>query len=195
MQIDDPERGFTYKAKGPLDLRMNPEKGISAAERLREISREEFAGMLTENADEPYADEIAETVAARLKRGERIETTIQLKEAIEGALSFLPAADRKEAVKKSCQRTFQALRIDVNQEFEVLYEFLEKLPDILAPGGKAAVLTFHSGEDRLVKRSFKELKKEGIYREISTEVIRPSAEECARNGRARPAKMRWAIRG
>ena len=80
-----------------------------------------------------------------MKRGERIETTIQLKEAIEGALSFLPAADRKEAVKKSCQRTFQALRIDVNQEFEVLYEFLEKLPDILAPGGKAAVLTFHSG--------------------------------------------------
>ena len=194
MQIDDPERGFTYKAKGPLDLRMNPEKGISAAERLREISREEFAGMLTENADEPYADEIAETVAARLKRGERIETTIQLKEAIEGALSFLPAADRKEAVKKSCQRTFQALRIDVNQEFEVLYEFLEKLPDVLAPGGRAAILTFHSGEDRLVKKSFKEMKKAGIYQEISTEVIRPSAEECARNGRARSTKMRWAIR-
>ena len=85
-------------------------------------------------------------------------------------------------------------RIDVNREFEVLYEFLEKLPDVLAPGGRAAILTFHSGEDRLVKKSFKEMKKAGIYQEISTEVIRPSAEECARNGRARSTKMRWAIR-
>ena len=194
MQIDNPDRGFTYKAEGPLDLRMNPHKGVSAAERIREMTQEEFAGMLKENSDEPYAGEISRTVMTRLKKGDKIDTTLQLKDAIESALGFLPAAEQKEAVKKACQRTFQALRIDVNREFEVLYEFLEKLPDVLAPGGRAAILTFHSGEDRLVKKSFKEMKKAGIYQEISTEVIRPSAEECARNGRARSTKMRWAIR-
>lgn len=194
MQIDNPERGFSYKHEGPLDLRMNPQKGTSAAERLREVSREELEGMLIENSDEPYAEEISKTVKARMKRGEKIETTTQLKNVIEEALSFIPASERKEAVKKSCQRTFQALRIDVNSEFEVLYEFLEKLPHVLAPGGRAAILTFHSGEDRLVKKSFRQLKKQGIYREISEEVIRPSAEECARNSRARSTKMRWAIK-
>ena len=121
-------------------------------------------------------------------------TTTQLKEAIEDALRFIPEKERKEAVKKSCQRTFQALRIDVNSEFEVLYAFLEKLPEVLAPNGRVAILTFHSGEDRLVKRSFKEFYKAGIYSEISKDVIRPSAEECARNSRAKSTKMRWAIR-
>lgn len=194
MQIDNPERGFSYKSEGPLDLRMNPQKGTSAAERLKEVSREELRGMLVENSDEPYADEIAKAVVSRLKHGQKIETTTDLKNVIEEALSFLPVSERKEAVKKSCQRTFQALRIDVNSEFEVLYEFLEKLPEALASGGRVAILTFHSGEDRLVKKSFKQLKKQGIYREISEEVIRPSAEECARNSRARSTKMRWAIK-
>lgn len=194
MQIDNPDRGFSYKVEGPLDLRMNPFKGISAAERIRKISKEELQGMLLENADEPYAEEIADAVVTKLKKGGKIETTTDLKKVIEEALSFLPANERKESVKKSCQRTFQALRIDVNSEYEVLYEFLEKLPDVLAPGGRVAILTFHSGEDRLVKKSFKRLKKEGIYQEIATDVIRPSKEECARNSRARSTKMRWAIK-
>lgn len=194
MQIDNPDRGFSYKVEGPLDLRMNPQKGISASERLVGISQEELQGMLIENADEPYAEEIAKTVVNLQKRGKKIETTTQLKEAIEQALRFLPEAERKEALKKSGQRTFQALRIDVNSEYEVLYTFLEKLPEVLAPNGRVAILTFHSGEDRLVKKSFKQFKKEGLYSEISEEVIRPSAEECARNGRAKSTKMRWAIR-
>jgi len=194
MQIDNPDRGFSYKTEGPLDLRMNPEKGESAAERLMSVSQEELKGMLIENADEPYAEEIAKTVVKHLKWGRKIETTTQLKNAIEEALQFIPEAQRKEAVKKSCQRTFQALRIDVNSEFEVLYAFLEKLPDVLAPGGRAAILTFHSGEDRLVKKSFKRLEKAGVYREVSADVIRPTAEECARNGRARSTKMRWAVK-
>ena len=194
MQIDNPDRGFSYKVEGPLDLRMNPQKGISASRRLVGISQEELQGMLIENADEPYAEEIAKTVVNLQKRGKKIETTTQLKEAIEQALRFLPEAERKEALKKSCQRTFQALRIDVNSEYEVLYTFLEKLPEVLAPNGRVAILTFHSGEDRLVKKSFKQFKKEGLYSEISEEVIRPSAEECARNGRAKSTKMRWAIR-
>lgn len=194
MQIDNPERGFSYKVEGPLDLRLNPQKGISAAERLKEVDFEELVGMLVENSDEPYAEEIAKMVLNWRRRGKPIETTTQLKNAIEEALRFIPEKERKEAVKKSCQRTFQALRIDVNSEFEVLYAFLEKLPDVLAPGGRAAILTFHSGEDRLVKKSFKELQRLGLYSEVSKDVIRPSAEECVRNPRAKSTKMRWAIR-
>lgn len=194
MQIDNPDRGFSYKTEGPLDLRMNPEKGISAAERLKNITQEELQGMLLENADEPYAGEISREAVSRLKRGKTIDTTGELRQVVEDALAFLPAAERREAVKKSCQRTFQALRIDVNNEFEALYSFMEKLPQVLAPDGRVAILTFHSGEDRIVKKSFKQFYKEGLYREISNEVIRPSAEECSRNSRARSTKMRWAIR-
>ena len=195
MQIDNSERGFSYKIDGPLDLRMNPLKGDSAADRLSQITRDEFAYMLEENSDEPYADEIAkEAFKTMKKKNGRIETTTELRQVIERALAFLPAKEQKEAVKKSCQRTFQALRIDVNSEFEVLYEFLEKLPQVLAPNARVAILTFHSGEDRLVKKAFKQGFKEGIYKEIAKDVIRPTQEECIRNGRARSTKMRWAIR-
>ena len=194
MQIDTPERGFSYKYDGPLDLRLDPERGVTAAQRLREVDEEELQGMLVENADEPYAAEIAAAVRTAFRRGQSIDTTTDLRRVIEGALEFIPAAERKQAVKKSCQRTFQALRIDVNSEFEVLYSFLEKLPDALADGGRAAILTFHSGEDRLVKKSFRDLHRAGVYSAVSTEVIRPSAEECARNSRAKSTKMRWAIK-
>lgn len=195
MQIDNPDRGFTYKFDGPLDLRLDPEKGESAAERLREVSYEELVGMFQENSDEPYAEEIATVIMKRNRTKNYVETTTQMKDAIEEALAFVPEKDRKEAVKKSCQRCFQALRIDVNSEFEVLYDFLDKLPDALRPGGKVAILTFHSGEDRLVKRAFKAGAKAGVYSEVSKDVIRPSAEECARNPRARSTKMRWAVKG
>ncbi|MBQ9766074.1 MAG: 16S rRNA (cytosine(1402)-N(4))-methyltransferase RsmH [Lachnospiraceae bacterium] len=194
MQIDNPERGFSYKVDGPLDLRLDPEHGESAAERLRNITEEEFIGMMIENSDEPYAEEIANKVFNKLRRGDKIETTTDLRKAIEEALVVVPTAERKEAVKKSCARVFQALRIDVNSEFEVLYSFLDKLPGILNPGARVAILTFHSGEDRLVKKAFKHYKKEGIYSEVSDEVIRPSAAECTRNPRAKSTKLRWAIR-
>ena len=194
MQIDDPSRGFTFKADGPLDLRLDPTSGVTAAERLQELSEDELAAMLVENSDEPYADRIAKAIMKVYERGERIETTRQLYAVIEGALAFLPKKEQKEAVKKSCQRTFQALRIDVNSEFEVLYSFLEKLPGVLKSGGRVAVLTFHSGEDRLVKKAFRQYYREGIYSEICEDVVRPSAEECFRNPRAKSTKMRWAIR-
>lgn len=194
MQIDNPDRGFTYKFDGPLDLRLDPEKGESAAERLREVSYEELVGMFQENSDEPYAEKIATVIMKRNRTKNYVETTTQMKDAIEEALAFVPEKDRKEAVKKSCQRCFQALRIDVNSEFEVLYDFLDKLPDALRPGGKVAILTFHSGEDRLVKRAFKAGAKAGVYSEVSKDVVRPSAEECARNPRARSTKMRWAVK-
>lgn len=194
MQIDNPERGFTYKHEGPLDLRLNPQTGIPASKRLKELDAAELEGLLTENADEPYAAEITETIIKIFRRGGVIETTTQLKAAVEEALSILPAAEYKDAVKKSCARVFQALRIDVNSEFEALEAFLEALPKVLNCGGRIAVLTFHSGEDRLVKKAFKRFYKEGVFREISAEVIRPSAEECSRNMRARSTKMRWAVR-
>lgn len=194
MQIDNPDRGFSYKTEGPLDLRLDPKNGISAAERLRKISQPELEGMLIENADEPYANEISKLIISELKKGKKINTTTELQQVIEKALDFLPEKDKKEAVKKSCQRSFQALRIDVNEEFEVLYQFLEKLPDALAPGGRVAILSFHSGEDRLVKKSFKRLLKQGVYSEIAPTIIRPSAEECFKNSRAKSTKMRWAIK-
>lgn len=194
MQIDNPDRGFSFKVDGPLDLRLNPEKGISAAERLAQIEEDELAGMLWENSDEPYAEELAHAVVNERKHGKPIDTTTRLREVIEETLSFLPEKEKKDTVKKTCQRTFQALRIDVNNEFEVLYEFMEKLPGALKPGGRAAILTFHSGEDKLVKKALKQGYKEGIYSEIANDVVRPSAEECAQNGRARSTKMRWAVR-
>ena len=194
MQIDNPKRGFSYKTDGPLDLRLDPTHVESAAERLESITRDEFVGMLVENSDEPYAEEIADKVFSLMKKGETVDTTTKLREAVENALWKLPKDEKNEAVKKSCARVFQALRIDVNSEFEVLYSFLEKLPGILKPGGRVAVLTFHSGEDRLVKKSFKELYKSGVYCEISSDVIRPSAQECRINPRSKSTKMRWAIR-
>lgn len=195
MQIDDPSRGFSYKLEGPLDLRLDPEHGESAAQRLKQLSQSEIAGMLIENSDEPYAEKIASEIIKTYRKGGKIETTSDLRTVIERTLAFLPEnAEKKELLKKTCQRTFQALRIDVNSEFEVLEAFLEALPEALAPGGRVAILTFHSGEDRLVKKSFSRYLKQGVYSEISEEVIRPSAQECAQNGRARSTKMRWAIK-
>ena len=194
MQIDNPERGFTFQFDGPLDLRLDPSSGVTAAQRLRELDEDELEAMLVENSDEPYAGRIARAVMKHFRQGGAIETTRQLAAVVERALSFLPPAERKEAVKKSCQRTFQALRIDVNSEFEVLYAFLEKLPGVLKCGGRVAVLTFHSGEDRLVKKAFKQGLRNGVYQEIAGDVIRPSAEECFQNPRARSTKLRWAIR-
>ena len=196
MQIDDPRRGFSYKVDGPLDLRLNQSKGKSAAQRLAELSSDEIAGMFFENADEPYAEEIAKTIVSLRKSGQKIESTMQLRGAIEKALNKvkIPEKEKQDAVKKSCARCFQALRIEVNSEYEVLYELLSKLPDALKPGGRVAILTFHSGEDRLVKQSFREWKREGIYSEISKDVIRPGQKECRENPRARSTKMRWAVK-
>ena len=194
MQIDDPSRGFSYKINAPLDLRMNPKEGVSAAERLKELTKEELTGLLVENSDEPYAEKITNQIFRRRASGKPVETTFDLRDAIRDALAFLPAKEREEEQKKACQRCFQALRIDVNSEFEALYAFLEKLPGILNPGGRVAILTFHSGEDRLVKKSFKELEREGVYAEVSKDVIRPSAEEIFRNPRAKSTKMRYCVK-
>lgn len=171
MQIDNPSRGFSFKKEGPLDLRLDPLKGEPASERLKGLTQEELTGMLMENSDEPYAEEIARTVMGEIKRGREVATTTRLYEMVDRALAFIPEEERKEAVKKSCQ-----------------------LPGVLKPGGRAAILTFHSGEDRIVKKSFKEMYRAGLYSQIAGDVIRPSAEECRMNSRAHSTKMRWAIK-
>jgi len=194
MQIDNPDRGFSFKSEGPLDLRMNPNEGISAADRLKEMTKDEIEGMLIENADEPYAVEIATAITTHLHRGNDIALTSDLYKVISESLSFIPKSRRLDEIKKSSQRTFQALRIDINHEYQVLYDFLEKLPTVLKPCGKVAILTFHSGEDRLVKKSFQHYHREGIYRLITDKPIRASMDEQSSNSRARSAKLRWAIK-
>lgn len=194
MQIDNPERGFSFKIEGPLDLRLNPKSGKPASALLKNISQQKLEELFLENADEPYSKHISKAIITKIEKGATIATTKALQEVIAEALEFLPANTRKELVKKSCQRCFQALRIEVNDEFGVLDKFLEKLPAALAHGGRVAILSFHSGEDRRVKKSFQSLFREGIYSEIAPDPIRPSAEESNTNPRARSAKLRWAIK-
>lgn len=194
MQIDNPERGFTFKVDGPLDLRLNPNNGKPASSLLKVASQSRLEEIFFENSDEPYAHEIATAIKTNIAKGVAIETTLKLKDIIEEVLKFIPKNQRKEEVKKTCQRVFQALRIAVNDEFGVLEKFLEEIPYSLAPGGKVAILTFHSGEDRRVKKSFQYFQRLGLYSEIAPDPIRPSAEECNSNPRARSAKLRWAVK-
>jgi len=193
MQIDNPERGFTFKSEGPLDLRLNPKIGDSAADRLKKMTLDDLQDMLIENADEPHSARIARAILSSINKRIDISTTTQLRDIIKDALKFVPQISEDD-IKKSCQRSFQALRIDINNEFEVLDEFLEKLPNAMATGGRVAILSFHSGEDRRVKKSFKNFFREGVYLEIASDPIRASAEECHVNSRARSAKLRWAIK-
>ncbi|MEO5912234.1 MAG: 16S rRNA (cytosine(1402)-N(4))-methyltransferase RsmH [Pelobium sp.] len=194
MQIDNPDRGFSFKIDGPLDLRLNPNSGKSAATLLSSLSQERLEEIFIDNSDEPYAEQIATSIILAIRRGERITTTTHLKEIIKESLNFLAPTSRAEEIKKTCQRCFQALRIEVNNEFGVLEKFLEKLPDALATGGRVAILSFHSGEDRRVKKMFKAMFNAGIYSEIAPDPIKASAEEINSNPRARSAKLRWAIK-
>jgi 16S rRNA (cytosine1402-N4)-methyltransferase len=184
MQLDDPGRGFSLKHEGPLDMRMNPQRGQPASALLHRIHANALQTLLTENADEPHAAALASALAGKL-----FSTTTALAKAIKGTLPRLNAEDAADSIR----RVFQALRIAVNDEFSALETLLRLLPSCLNPGGRAAVLTFHSGEDRRVKKSFEAGQREGIYAVIS-EVVRPGAEERRANPRCASAKMRWARR-
>lgn len=190
MQIDNPSRGFTYKADGPLDLRLNPNRGRPASAFLQALTLEGLEALLVENADEPYAEALARTLHAR-----PITTTAQLaglvREALRGAF---PPEDAQVELRKALQRTFQALRIAVNDEFQVLEQFLFHLPAALKPGGRVAILSFHSGEDRRVKKAFQQGHRDGLYRDIAPDPIRPTPQERHANPRSSSAKLRWAIR-
>ena len=185
MQLDNPARGFTWKSAGSLDMRMNPSRGVSAAQWLLKINPSALEEALIENADEPDAATLAAGLA-----GKCLETTTDLADAIRSALPHRPA----ELVEKAIRRVFQAVRIAVNEEFSALDALLCVLPSCMSPGGRVAILTFHSGEDRRVKKAFQAGFREGIYSSIADEVMRASSDECRTNPRATSAKLRWARR-
>jgi 16S rRNA (cytosine1402-N4)-methyltransferase len=189
MQFDNPDRGFSYKGVGPLDMRMNPRRGEPAAQLIARASEAELASLLAENADEPHAL----LIAGLLKR-QPLETTHAVDRAIRAGLTSALPRLQKADVKMSIRRTFQALRIAVNDEFAMLDALLRTLPLCLAPGGRVALLTFHSGEDRRVKKAFKAGYRTGVYSAIASEVIRSTKEETFANRRASAAKLRWAVR-
>ncbi len=183
MQIDDPSRGFSVKREGPLDMRMNPGRGQSASALIEKIEAKTLAALLADNADEPYAAELAAALAGR-----SLQTTTALAVAVCAALPRLTREDRDLSIR----RVFQALRIAVNDEFSALDAFLRNLPACLKSGGRVAILTFHSGEDRRVKKAFQAAARESLFAAIAEEVLRPSPEERHDNPRSASAKLRWA---
>jgi 16S rRNA (cytosine1402-N4)-methyltransferase len=188
MQLDNPARGFTFGAEGPLDMRMNPNRGPAAAAWLERASVEHLARALHDNADERFAGPIAAALFAR--RG-AIHTTQALAAAVRAALAGTVNDDEAE---RSVRRVFQALRIEVNDEFGALDALLRELPRCLRAGGRVAVLAFHSGEDRRVKHAFAQGEREDLYVSVAREVVRASARERHDNPRSGPAKLRWARR-
>jgi 16S rRNA (cytosine1402-N4)-methyltransferase len=189
MQIDNPDRGFSYKEPGPLDMRMNPSHGEPASQLLTRLSEEKLASLLTENADEPHARLIAKLLKQRpLTTTHAVERVVRM-----GLVKAIPQLAKTD-VKMSVRRTFQALRIAVNDEFGALDALLRSLPHCLAPGGRVAIITFHSGEDRRVKKAFQAGRRAGIYSDVANEVIRSTKEETFSNRRAAAAKLRWAVR-
>ena len=184
MQFDDPSRGFSFKNAGPLDMRMNPNRGLSAAEWLVRTTPEKLAIALHDHSDEPRAESLAEALS-----GKKFKTTLELADAVRQAIR----ADEDE-VELTVRRVFQAVRIAVNEEFVALDAFLRVLPDYLKQGGCFVVLSFHSGEDRRVKKSLQAGLRDGVYSEINDGVITAGPEERRLNPRSSPAKLRWAVR-
>jgi 16S rRNA (cytosine1402-N4)-methyltransferase len=189
MQIDNPDRGFSYKGVGPLDMRMNPARGEKASALIERLSESALAEILREHADEPHAERIARILKEQLP-----ETTQAAERHIRlGLTDNAPKISGADA-KLSVRRAFQALRIAVNDEFRTLDALLRALPSVLAPGGRAAIITFHSGEDRRVKKAFQAGQRDGTYSDIAGEVIRAGKSETFANRRAQSAKLRWAVR-
>jgi len=193
MQIDNPARGFTFKWDGPFDLRMNPQRGQPASVFVSRLTIDELAGILRDYSDEPEAPAIAASLCEAAAQ-EKLSTTLQAADAIRRALDREGNARRGHYFDATIRRVFQAVRIAVNDEFGALEMFLRNLPACLKPGGRVAILTFHSGEDRRVKEALQLGRRTGEYSTIADEVIRPSSEEIRSNPRASSAKLRWAIR-
>jgi 16S rRNA (cytosine1402-N4)-methyltransferase len=191
MQLDNPKRGFSHKFDGPLDLRLNPRRGKSASDLIETQSADELEKLFSDHADEPHAETIAQAITSSQAP---IATTAQLAEVIKVRLQTIRPALSEKSIKKSLQRVFMALRIEVNDELGALEHFLRVLPKCLNPGGRVAILSFHSGEDRRVKRAFAAGVQTGIYSEVASGPTRPSPEERRSNPRSTCAKLRWALR-
>jgi 16S rRNA (cytosine1402-N4)-methyltransferase len=193
MQLDDPARGFSWKRDAPLDLRFNPGRGQPAGVLLGKMKKEEIEDFLRKYGDEPLAGRIAEAVV-EARRSHPLLRTSDLTRAVESAFEGTQQPKGSEAKRSSLQRTFQAIRILVNDELTALDAFLRDLPHCLAPGGRVAILTFHSGEDRRVKKAFAAGHADGTYAEVSREVVRASREERRANPRSQAGKLRRALR-
>lgn len=183
MQLDDPARGFSIKHAGPLDMRMNPQRGAPASALVKRLEADQLAELLRGAADEPHAAVLGQSLAGR-----QFQTTKALADAVAAALPSVSRDERELTVR----RLFQALRIAVNDEFSALETLLRHLPACLRPQGRVAILTFHSGEDRRVKNAFELGLRQQVYDRIATEVIRPSPAERRANPRSSSAKLRWA---
>lgn len=198
MQVDDRTRGFSFMRDGPLDMRMDPSRGRTAAELLNSLSENELATCFREIGDEPQADAIAAAIVAQ-RTVQPIERTKELRELIEASapvrIDRTPGAptERKQRLAP-VTRVFQALRILVNRELANLQQLLRVIPYILKPGGTAAIISFHSGEDRLVKGAFRDGLRSGLFEAISADPARPTFDERTANPRSRSAKLRWARR-
>ncbi|HEX2973477.1 MAG TPA: 16S rRNA (cytosine(1402)-N(4))-methyltransferase RsmH [Tepidisphaeraceae bacterium] len=191
-QIDDPARGFSYRQPGPLDMRMDPTRGQPASVLVNRMSQEELAEALLELGDETDAPAIARLIVERRQQSP-IETTQDLMAIVCEARDF--TLKRAAGAKlHPAARTFQALRMLVNRELGNLQRLLDVLPDCLVPGGVAAIISFHSGEDRLVKRAFRMGVESGVYVEATREPVVASDQEREENPRSRSAKLRWARR-
>lgn len=200
VQLDNPDRGFSFARDGPLDMRMDRSRGRTAAELLNSLPTSDLAAAFRELGDEPEAERIAAAIIKR-RAIKPLERTRELAELILEAapVTVNPHPRKGEPTRRQQQirpvaRVFQALRILVNRELANLQELLRVLPWCLRPGGRAAIISFHSGEDRLVKAAFKEGLRIGIYGQISEEPIRPTIGERMENPRSRSAKLRWAIK-
>lgn len=189
-QIDDAARGFSYKKPGPLDMRMDPTRGQPASAIVNRLSEKELASALFDYGDETDAPQIAKLIIERRKQ-KPIETTTELMAIVCEARDF--TIERAAGAKlHPAARTFQALRILVNREMANLERLLAVLPDVLNPGGVAAIISFHSGEDRRVKQAFRDGLRAGLYADISPDPIVADEDEQMRNPRSRSAKLRWA---
>jgi 16S rRNA (cytosine1402-N4)-methyltransferase len=189
-QIDDPARGFSYRRPGPLDMRMDPSRGKPASELVNRMKEAELAAAFLELGDETDAPQIAELIVRR-RKVRPITTTQELMAIVCEARDF--TIERGAGAKlHPAARTFQALRILVNREMANLERLLNVLPDVLKPGGTAAIISFHSGEDRRVKDAFRDAHRGGIYSEVSHSPIVADEAEQKANPRARSAKLRWA---
>ena len=193
MQIDDPSRGFTFKHEGPLDLRMDPTTGEPASSLLAKLSQEQLQEILEKNSDEPRARWCAKAILDQQKR-KPITTTTELSDAVKSWMKTLSPKTREQEGDTPIRRAMQALRIEVNQEFASLDKMLESLPSALNKVGRVAILSFHSGEDRRVKKTFQKFERDGLFSLVSPEAMRPSFDEQRANTRSKSAKLRTASR-
>lgn len=192
-QIDDASRGFSYRRPGPLDMRMDPTRGQPASALVNRMTEAELCAALLDLGDETDAPRIAQLIVER-RALKPIETTQDLMAIVCEARDF--TIERGAGAKlHPAARTFQALRILVNRELANLDRLLAVLPDVLKPGGVAAIISFHSGEDRRVKQSFRAGERAGVYAEVSDDALVADEQERGDNPRARSAKLRWARRG